>query len=295
MRLFAAIILCFLSISSAAASEKKSRIFVGVIPEVNLVKQMERFVPLSDYLEKKTGMVIDIKPVSNYGQLYEDIRDKRLDAGFFGSFIYGIARARIGVVPVARPVRQDGSSTYSGLLFVRKDSGIKKAADMKGKVIALVDPATTAGYITQKDYLADKGVDVDKDMQIIWTGNHEEAIRAVMSHQAAAGGAKTSIVRKFRRENRLFDTLIEIIDENPKNGVPDNTLAVSKDLEQEKIDALRKALTTMHTDPAGKKVLAGFGALRFISTTDQDYKAFYDLVRHLKIDLKTYPYKKSSP
>jgi len=287
--LFALIVFTAPSIEAAAG-----KIMIGVIPEVNLVRQMDRFVPLSDYLEKKTGFDIDIKPLSNYGNLYDEMRDGNIDAGFFGSFVYGMTRARIGVVPIARPVLPGGRSTYTGLLFIRNDVGIKKTSDLKGKTIALADPATSGGYLAQKDYLAGKGINIDKDMKIVWVGSHEAAIRAVMSHQAEVGGAKDSIVKKYRKENKVFDTLIEIINETPTSkGFPDNTFAVRKGLEQVKIDALKKALLQMHNDPEGKKVLNRFGAVRFIPTSDEDFKPLYDLVRHLKIDLASYPYKKN--
>jgi len=287
--LFALIVFTAPSIEAASG-----KIIVGVVPEVNLVKQMDRFVPLSDYLDKKTGYDVEIKPLSNYGNLYEEMRDGNVDAGFFGSFVYCMTRARIGVIPIARPVLPGGRSTYSGILFVRNDVGIKKSSDLKGKTIALADPATSGGYLAQKDYLAGKGINIDKDMKIVWVGSHEAAIRAVMSHQAEVGGAKDSIVKKYRKENKVFDTLIEIINETPSGkGFPDNTFAVRKGLEQVKIDALKKALLHMDTDPEGKKVLQRFGAVRFIPTSDDDFKPLYDLVRHLRIDLASYPYKKN--
>jgi phosphonate transport system substrate-binding protein len=286
-----AIVLTAFSASPVLAASGK--IIIGVIPEVNLVKQMERFVPLSDYLEKKTGFDVDIKPLSNYGHLYEEMRDGSIDGGFFGSFVYGMTRARIGVIPIARPVLPGGRSTYTGMLFFRNDVGIKKPSDIKGKAIALADPATSAGYLEQKDYLARKGINIDKDMKIIWVGSHEAAIQAVLSHQAEVGGAKDSIVKKYRKENKVFDTLIEVVSESPRKGFPDNTFAVRKGLDQVKVDALKKALLHMHIDPEGRKVLARFGAVRFIPTSDEDFKPLYDLVRHLRIDLATYPYKKS--
>lgn len=289
----AAVSLALLALVAPPAEAVSGKIVIGVIPEVNLVKQMERFVPLSDYLEKKTGMIVDIKPLSSYGDLYDEMRNGNIDAGFFGSFVYGMTRARIGVLPLARPVQPGGSSTYAGLLFVRNDKGIRRPADMKGKTIALASPVTSGGYLAQKAYLARNGINIDTDMKIIWAGSHEAAIRAVMSHQAEIGGAKDSVVAKYRRENKVFDTLIEIIDETPKKGFPDNTFAVRNGLEQAKINALKKALLQMHSDPEGKKVLSRFGAVRFIPTSDEDFRPLYDLVKQLKIDLASYPYKKN--
>jgi phosphonate transport system substrate-binding protein len=275
--------------TSQAAPE---RVIIGVIPEINLVKQMERFTPLGRYLEKKTGMTVEIKPLSNYGMLYEQLRDGDIDAGFFGSFVYAMTRARLGIIPLARPVHPDGKSTYTGVLFARKDSGIRKVADMKGRTIALADPATTGGYIAQKDYLSHHGINIDTDMKILWTSSHEAAIRAVLSQQADVGGAKDTVVRKHRKDTRMFDTLVNVIDEAPRKGVPDNTLAVRKGLDPAMREKLRKALLAMHHDPAAASVLAKFGAVRFIPTSDDDFRHLYELTRHMKIDLKTYPYKR---
>lgn len=285
-------ILSFLLCSASAYASDRGKLIIAVVPEINLVKQMERFVPIADYLDKKTGMDVEIKPLSNYGQLYEELRDGKVDGGFFGSLVYGITHERIGIIPLARPVLPNGKSTYTGLLFVRKDAGIQKPADMKGKTIALADPATTAGYLAQKEYFADNGINMDNELKILWTGSHEAAIQAVLSNQAEIGGAKSSVVAKYRKGNRIFDTAVNIINENPKKGVPDNTLAVSRSLDSAKRDLLLKTLLAMNSDPEGKQTLKKFGAIKFIQTTNADFKPLYDLVKHLKIDLTTYPYKK---
>ncbi|MBP2685662.1 MAG: phosphonate transporter, periplasmic phosphonate-binding protein, partial [Deltaproteobacteria bacterium] len=53
--------------------------------------------------------------------------------------------------------------------------------------------------------------------------------------------------------------------------VPENALALRKDLEAPVRNRLKEALLAMHNDPDGKQVLERFGALRFIETTDEDY------------------------
>src|SRR3990172_6252902 len=156
----------FVLLQTGLAAAAEERIIIGIIPEVNLTKQTERYAPLCKYIGRHIGMEVGVKPLSNYGLIFEEMRDGRIDAGFFGSFIYAIARARIGVEPLARPINPEGISTYAGYTLVRKDSGIKGPADMKGKTIALVDPATTAGYLAQKAYLKKNGLDLEKDMKI---------------------------------------------------------------------------------------------------------------------------------
>jgi phosphonate transport system substrate-binding protein len=284
---FVLAIMVLLGASGAPAADK---VVIGIIPEQNLVKQMERFVPICDYLERKLGLEVDVKPLSRYGQIFEEMRDGRIDAGFFGSFVFAMTRAKLGIEPLVRPQRLDGGSTYTAMTFVRKDSGIRKSADMKGKTIALADPATTAGYLVQKEYLRTQGLDLDKDLKILWTGSHDAAIRAVLNHQADIGGAKSLAVKRARKENRVFDTLVNVVHEGPKRGVPDNTFAVRKGIEPGVRERMKRVFTEMHNDPEGRRVLEKFGATRFVETRTDDFAPVYDMVRHLKIDLASYPY-----
>jgi phosphonate transport system substrate-binding protein len=51
-----------------------------------------------------------------------------------------------------------------------------------------------------------------------------------------------------------------------------------------------EALLGMHDDPRGKEIIKMFGAIRFIETVEEDYKAVYDYARHVGLDLATYDY-----
>jgi phosphonate transport system substrate-binding protein len=279
-----------LCIFCGAALAAEGKLIIGIIPEVDLAKQMERYTPIVRYLGKQIGMEVGVKPLANYGLIYEELRDGKIDAGFFGSFVYGMTRARLGIEPVARPVRPDGVSTYAGLLFSRKDSGIKTAKDMKGKTIALVDPATTAGYLAQKVYFKKHGIDMEKDLKIFWAGSHDAAAKAVFKKQADVGGAKNHPFNKMAAEDPAFKDAMTVLDES--STVPDNVFAVKKGLDPKMKEKIRNVLDNMDKNSEGAEVLKKFGAAKFVATTDADYKNLYSMVKEAGIDLKTYPYKK---
>jgi phosphonate transport system substrate-binding protein len=281
-----------LTLFAAVSHAGQSKIIIGIIPEIDLISQMERYAPLCKYLGEQTGMEVGTKPLANYGLIYEEMRDGKIDAGFFGSFVYVMTRARIGIEPLARPETPDGASTYSGLTFVRSDSSIRTPADMKGKTIALADPVTTGSYLAQREYLSRHGIDMEKDLKIIWAGSHDAAINAVMFKQADIGGAKNLQVARYRKQNAMLNARLRVLDETPRNQVPDNALAVRKELDAKVRTKLRNALLKMDKDKEGRAVLARFGASRFIATNDADYRSLYRMVKHLNIDLATYPYKR---
>ena len=99
----------------------------------------------------------------------------------------------MGMEAVARPVNVDGTSTYHGYLFARKDSGIRTVADMKGKRFAYVDRATTAGYLFPRAYLKEKGVaDPDRYFgEVFFAGSHDATVLAVLNGEADIGASKT--------------------------------------------------------------------------------------------------------
>ena len=58
---------------------------IGLIPEQNIFKQLERYQPLADYLSKKIGASIELKVLTRYGNIIDNFVSLGLDAAFFGS------------------------------------------------------------------------------------------------------------------------------------------------------------------------------------------------------------------
>ena len=118
-----------------APGEKKTlgqqELLIGLIPEQNIFRQRERYMVLRQYLSDRLGITVNFTSLSRYGNIIDRFSSEKMDGAFFGSFTYALAHSQIGVEPLARPVNSDGTSTYQGYIFVRKDSGISKPIDMK--------------------------------------------------------------------------------------------------------------------------------------------------------------------
>jgi phosphonate transport system substrate-binding protein len=126
-------LLASLCAAPVAAEQAKPKLLIGLIPEMNIFKQKQRFQLLGEYLSQKTGMQVQFTILSRYGNIIESFKQERMDGAFFGSFTGALAIEKLGVIPIARPVNLDNTSAYRGYLFVRKDSGIKNVKDMKGR------------------------------------------------------------------------------------------------------------------------------------------------------------------
>lgn len=265
-------------------------ILIGLIPEQNIFRQRERYNFLKIYLGEKLGVTVNFTSLSRYGNIIEHFSSEKMDGAFFGSFTYALAHSQLGVEPLVRPVNLDGTSTYHGYLFTRKDSRIRSAADMKGKRFAFVELATTAGYLFPLAYFKENNI-ADPESYLgetFFTGSHDAAIEAVLNREADAGVAKNTIYDQMVLENPRIERELVIL--ATSRVVPQNCLAVRKDLDPELKQALKQVLIDMNKNADGEIALRRFGARGFIETNDSDYKHLYALSREVGITFKTYRY-----
>ncbi len=278
--------------SPAPAKKPTARkLLIGLIPEQNIFKQLERYEPLMRYLGRKTGTKIKLKVLPRYGNIIDNFKSSDMDGAFFGSFTYTLAHAKVGVEVLARPVAPDNTSTYYGMIFVRKDSRIQAARDMKGKRFAFVDKATTAGYLLPLEYFHDNGISNYNHYlkEAYFTGTHEDAIYDVLNRKADIGAAKNTVFQRLAKsEPRIMKELV-VLARSP--DVPENALALRNDIDPVLRNRLKETLLKMHLDPEGKKVLEGFGAQMFIETRNAEYDVIVKYAGDIHLNLSTYDYK----
>ena len=270
-----------------ADAERTLRLLL--VPEKNTFEQRRRYKYITDHLSKKMEMNVTVEIMANYGEISVAFQEGRADAGFFGSFSYVLTHAKAGIEPIARPVWLNGNSTYRGYIFVRKDSGIETVKDMKNKSLVLVDRATTAGYIFQRYYFKYSGIANLEDYfsRISFARSHDAAAWAVYTGEADIGGAKNHIFHSLQEEYPDFKEQMVILAESPE--VPSNGLAVRKDLNPAIKLRLKTLLLALHETTEGQEILKNFRALKFVETTNNDYKVLYNMVKELGIDLHGYP------
>jgi phosphonate transport system substrate-binding protein len=280
--------------SADKAPNKRSfgqqELLIGLIPEQNIFRQRERYLVLRKYLTDRLGITVNFTSLSRYGNIIDRFRNEQMDGAFFGSFTYALAHQQLQVEPLVRPVNLDGTSTYHGYIFVRRDSGIRSAVDMRGKRFAFVDRATTAGYLFPLAFFRGSGISELQGYlgQSFFAGSHDAAILAVLNKEADVGAAKNTIYDQLAGENGRIEPELVVL--AASGVVPQNCLAVRKDLDPVLKQALKQVLLDMEKNPEGAEVLRRFGARGFIETFDREYSYLYTLAQQVGIDLRTYQY-----
>ncbi len=263
-------------------------LLIGLIPEQNIFRQIERYEPLAGYLGRKIGVNIQLKVLPLYGNVIDNFNFAGMDGAFLGSFTYALAHMKLGLEVLARPEDDRGVSTYRGIVLVRKDSGIRTVRQMRGNRFAFVDRATSAGYLFPLVYLKRAGVIRPESFfrEMYFTGTHEDAIYDVLNRKADIGASKDTVLDRIAAgDPRLREELL-VLGRSP--AFPENALVVRHGVDESVRVKIRDVLLAMDRDPEGRKILDQFGTHKFIATDDGDYEVVRQYARSVGIDLSTY-------
>ncbi len=284
-------VLFFAACAASASPPQPGEIVIGLIPEINIFQQMERFRPLSKHLSEQLGRTVRFTVLTRYGNVIDNFQKDHLDGAFFGSFTGALAIQKLGMVPIARPINLNGRSTYAGLIFVRKDSGIAGVAAMRGKRFAFVEKATSAGYLFPLAYLHAQGVkDVDAFLgESYFAGSHDASIYSVLQGKASIGAAKDSVYDWVQNKEPRVDKELVILARSEE--FTSNGLGVRKGLDASLKAKLKSALLHLQDSPQGLKVLETLRFKRFIETKVEDYQSVFDVAGKAGIDIGTYEFR----
>ena len=291
MKTILAFIIVCAALSLPLRGYGQDELLIGLVPEENIFRQMDRYRPLAAYLSARIGIKVKLTILSKYGDIIDRFVSRNMDGAFFGAFTALLAVEKLPVEPIARAVNLDGSSTVESFIFVRSDSGIKGVRDMKGKRMAFVDRATASGYLFAIGFLRENGIrDIDRFFkEYFFTGSHDSAIYSVLDNRADVGTAESKVYYRITGKDRSIKDELSIIGRS--RGFPGTILCVKRDMPEERKSRIREVLFGMEKDPEGRKVLEKYGALRFIAAGKDAFLPLMEIVNKAGIDIKAYKYK----
>lgn len=162
---------------------------------------------------------------------------------------------------------------FKGIFLVRKDSGIRRPADLKGKSVSYPSPTALAACIMPQYFLHQQGLNVQKDIENCYVGTHDSVIMNVYQGHTAAGGTWPPPWIAFQKSHPVEASQLELIWETPP--LINNSVMVRSDLPKDLQEQIKSALVQLDRSPEGQKILAGMAIDRFRAATDRDY----DVVR----------------
>ncbi len=167
---------------------------LAFIPQENPDKLLGDIESITDWLSGELGMPIKGFVTIDHAAAVEALRNGDADISFMGALPFVLAEAEIGAVPLLSELYR-GKSSYTGRIFVRKDSGIKALADLENRDIAFADPISESGYLYplaefERAGLIARPEEAERFFgRLFFAGGYQQAMQAMAQGLVDAAGA----------------------------------------------------------------------------------------------------------
>lgn len=132
----------------AQAMPKELRI--GILGGENEADRLRNYACLADHLKADLGFdKVSLFPAADYDGVIQGLLGGTLDFAELGASGYAgvFLKDSKAVTPILTTQQKDGSTGYYSVGLARKDLGLSKITDFKGKKLGYADPDSTSGYL----------------------------------------------------------------------------------------------------------------------------------------------------
>lgn len=246
---------------------------------------IESVEPLTEMLSNELGIKVEGFTATNYVGVVEGLGSGQVDFGFIPPFAYVLANSESDAQVILTAINKSGEARYRSQFLVRKDSGIKTFADVKGKVVAFVDPSSTSGYLFPGAYLITEGIDIEKDMEYVYSGGHDKSLQLLLNGDVDVA---TTFVDARERYAADFPTAMEQTELlGYTDYIPNISVTLRGNMDAELQGKIKDALLKIQASEEGKALLIElFNMYGFEEATDSDYDVIRTTAETMNVDLK---------
>lgn len=211
----------------------------------------EVWEPLRQHLGRELDADIELVFPKGIDQVEELLGRGEIDFVYLNSYLFYLLKGKGKLTAVAQMRNIEGGTTSQGRFIVRADSGIDSVDDLRGRKLALISPLGAGAYLAPRAYLNDIGMDIHRDLDLVFTGDLKKSIYAVLLGDAAAA-TMCGVNYKILEHKLNFRELVIIDSTRP---FPEPLIAGASRLEPEHLEQWRRALVALSASQAGRSAL----------------------------------------
>ncbi len=253
-----------------------TELVMGIFPRRAADVTEKLFTPLATYLSKQLGRPIRLETTHDFVSFWDNVDRQRYDIVHYNQYHYVRSHKTRGYRVILKN-EENHLSTIAAALFVRKDSGINKIMDLKGRRIVFGGGKTAMqGYITAR-YLLESGGLHEGDYITTFAINPLRAIFAVYYQQAAAGGAGDIIPQlPGVRQEIDIPEISALATSPPMAHLP---WAVKQDMSPQTAKRIQTILSRAAETKRGREALAAAQLTNLIIAADAEYNPHREIIR----------------
>jgi len=169
--------------ATATFAQDVKEIRIGILGGENEADRLRNYQCLADHMKADLGLdKVSLFPAADYDGVIQGLLGGTLDVAGLGASGYAaiFLKDETAVTPVLTTEQTDGSTGYYSIGLARKDLGLAKITDFKGKKLGYADPDSTSGYLIPLTQIPnDTGVPNDQFFSATqFNGGHENNLLA---------------------------------------------------------------------------------------------------------------------
>lgn len=216
----------------------KNSMKVAILPLYSAITLFDRFDPLMRYLSRKTGFEFKLVIPKDFEDFFDMVKRGDVEYSYSNPYIYTQLADQGYLKAITNTIKPPTGDIFRGIIITHADSDMSTISDLKGKDVMIVSPRSAGGYLAQKLFLLENGIDVDKDLHLIDGKRQEQVILNVYRKKVDAGFVRESALRVLKEELDL--SKIKVLATTPyipnwpfastRKAAPETTMVVQRSL-----------------------------------------------------------------
>ncbi len=246
----------------------KAPLVLGVFPRGEVPTSDKSFQPISNYLSKRLQRNVRLQMADNFQSFWRGVVEKKYDIVHYNQYHYIISNKKFGYKVILKN-EEFGSLKMAGGIAVRKDSGIRSVADLRGKKIVFGGGRRAMmGYIVPRYLLLQEGLN-QGDYIESFVKNPPNAIISAFKKQSDAAGAGVIVLQSGFIKKRIDTQELRIlVKSEPITQMPwavKGTMAVK--LKRQ----IQRAMIALNQSEQGKFILNAAKLTGISKATDAEF------------------------
>lgn len=239
-----------------------------VVPQFTASKIFTTWAPLLQRVGKDAGLCFELRVAANIPDFEQILLKGDAEFAFVNPYHAVLAYQK----KKYQPLLADSHDLLTGILVIRKDSGITQIESLKGRQVAFPAPNSFAASLLIRAELARKNIQI----QPVFVKTHTNVYRSVIAQDMKAGGGVNSTLNSESQE--VQDKLMVLYETQAYTPHP---VVAHPRIAPEIRARFLKAMLALSQDAEGQKMLDGVNISKPQAVS---YMQHYKVLESLKLD-----------
>jgi phosphonate transport system substrate-binding protein len=174
-------------VSAVPTRAPASRLTFAVLPCTDIEATFRKFQPLVEYVKGSADVTLNLVVVPDLDQFQMMLGAGQVDLALQDPHTYERLSEYFDNRMLLRTVAPDTTMRQSGVVIVRRDSGVTELSQLRGKRVLFGPRTSTSKWVAARLLFASAGLDVDHDVRATNGGCCEDISFAVAIRSVDAG------------------------------------------------------------------------------------------------------------